>query len=230
MNIDASVAGGPANRSALNTAPKAVADHRRPRGVSSCQESGAQRGRRPEVGNGRCGVTARMPDGDQTPDGDGLRPPAADEVWHRFLTDSEHAIRETAPKELSAAERGTASRTASPPSRPQGGGHTRRRPTSPLRQRPASLDGTGAVGELWQPTEPRPHSPWRELDGRAKCRRIVRALGTAAAITLALGLCSQLAAPGDPHDGEDDTVSQQSEQAPSAWPADTPHITAPPSG
>ncbi|MFI5687223.1 hypothetical protein [Streptomyces sp. NPDC051636] len=80
-----------------------------------------------------------------------------DEVWQRFLRDSERAIRHTAPREPSAEVR-----MAQPY----------------LHEEP--------VGELWQPEE-RPTGPtWRELDGPARRRRVGRVLGAAAAIALAL--------------------------------------------
>ncbi|MCC9710915.1 hypothetical protein E4N62_40220 [Streptomyces sp. MNU76] len=99
-----------------------------------------------------------------------------------------------------------------------------------MRRKPESSYESGTVGELWQPIDPSPGTPWRELDGRARCGRLGRVLGTVAAITLVLGLFSQLTDPTSPYDGQDDTTSQQSEQAPTGWPAASPGITALPSG
>jgi hypothetical protein len=174
-------------------------------------------------------VSARVPANDGTPGNDANTPPVPDEVWHRFLTGSEHSIRVSAPRELSAFERAAAPRTALPPSPPEERRHAHRRPEAPA-WREGFLFETGAVGELWQPSCPHPRSPWRELDGMAKCRRLGRVLCTAAAITLVLGLFSQVQTSSSPYDGQDDAVSQQSEKAPPEWPAATPGVTASPSG
>jgi hypothetical protein len=87
-------------------------------------------------------------------------------VWLRFLTDSEHAIRASAPREPSARER-AAGRQLQPP-------HT--------------------VGDLWQPEDLWVRVAWHDLDRRAKVRRVGRVVATAAAVALALGAWSQLSA------------------------------------
>ncbi|MER8223855.1 hypothetical protein ABTZ58_25335 [Streptomyces sp. NPDC094143] len=92
-------------------------------------------------------------------------PSVPDEVWLRFLTDSESAIRVSAPREPSATERA--------------GG---RQPRPPY-----------AVGDLWQPEDLWIRVAWRDLDRRAKARRVGRVVATAAAVALALGAWSQLA-------------------------------------
>ncbi|MDX3617999.1 hypothetical protein [Streptomyces europaeiscabiei] len=172
-------------------------------------------------------MAAPTTDGDEAPDAERRTPPAPDDVWHRFLTDSEHAIRETAPREPSARERG-AGPWAELPSSPREGP----RPEAdlhPSRDEPVSQYEAEAVGELWQPTDAWPGPHWREQDRRARCRRVGRVLCTVAAITLVLGLFSRLMSSGSPYDGHDDTISQQSEQAPTGWPS-APAVTALPSG
>ncbi|MEV7083508.1 hypothetical protein AB0N88_34000 [Streptomyces sp. NPDC093516] len=108
-------------------------------------------------------------------------PSVPDEVWLRFLTDSESAIRASAPKEPSAAERA--------------GGQ---QPQLPC-----------AVGDLWQPEDVWIRVAWRDLDRRAKARRAGRMVATAAAVALALGAWSQLAArPGAGERPGDSSVRQ----------------------
>ncbi|MFH8897641.1 hypothetical protein ACH4HG_14775 [Streptomyces coeruleorubidus] len=102
----------------------------------------------------------------ETPDEPDGTPPVPDDVWLRFLTDSEHAIRASAPREPSARER-EAGRRPQPP-------HT--------------------VGDLWQPEDLRVPVAWRDLDRRARVRRVGRVVATAAAVALALGAWSQLSA------------------------------------
>lgn len=102
-------------------------------------------------------------------------PSVPDEVWLRFLTDSESAIRASAPREPSARER-AAGRQPQP-------AHT--------------------VGDLWQPEDLWVRVAWRDLDRRARTRRVARVVATAAAVGLALGAWSQLTTgagdrPGDP--------------------------------
>ncbi|MFE7763886.1 hypothetical protein [Streptomyces sp. NPDC057438] len=172
-------------------------------------------------------MAAHMADGDGTPDNGGRTPPVPDEVWHKFLTDSEHAIRETAPKEPSAGERGTGPWAELLPAPREGRRHEEEPP--PARAEPESPYEYGAVGELWQSADPWSGRPWRELDGRARCRRVGRVLCTVAAITLILGFFSHLTTSGSPYDGQDDTISQQSDQAPTRSPT-TSGITPLPSG
>ncbi|CAM5703135.1 hypothetical protein SAFG77S_00198 [Streptomyces afghaniensis] len=105
----------------------------------------------------------------------GRHSPIPDDVWLRFLTDSEHAIRASAPREPSAQERAAG-----------------------LRLRPPY-----AVGDLWQPEDLWVRVAWRDLDRRAKVRRVGRVVATAAAVALALGAWSQLStgAGADPRPG-----------------------------
>ncbi|GGS27408.1 hypothetical protein AB0E75_06615 [Streptomyces griseoviridis] len=136
--------------------------------------------------------------------------PDEDDVWRKFLMDSEEAIRVSAPREPSARER-EPGRTASAVARPDG-------PAGPGAM-------AGGVGEPWQPDEPLPWPAWRDLDGPARLRRVARGLGAAAAVVLALTGWSQLTAgPGTPSGGPGDTVVERVEDAPAELP------TAGPSG
>ncbi len=139
-------------------------------------------------------MTTDEPDGRGTPHEPRGVPPVPDDVWLRFLTDSESAIRVSAPREPSAEER-AAGRRLQPPH---------------------------AVGDLWQPEDLWVRVAWRDLDRRAKVRRAGRVLATAAAVALALGAWSQLSTgAGTPAEGPGDTVLQQSEDAPATLPAVT---------
>ncbi|KAB1139046.1 hypothetical protein F7R91_41275 [Streptomyces luteolifulvus] len=140
------------------------------------------------------------PDGKGTPE----EPDSPEEIWLKFLTDSEAAIRRSAPKEPSA-------RARSPEWRPRTGN-----PDRP-EQRPGQPHDceTDAVGELWQPDEPRVGPAWRDLDGRARFRRVGRVVASTAAITLALGAWSWLSTgSGAPDDTPEDTLVQQLEEPP----------------
>ena len=126
-------------------------------------------------------MTTEEPDGRGTPREPHGVPPVPDEVWLRFLTDSESAIRLSAPREPSARER-AAGRQLQPPH---------------------------AVGDLWQPEDLWVRVAWRDLDRRSKVRRAGRVVATAAAVPLALGARSPLspgAGPGHRPDGS--TVRQ----------------------
>nr|WSZ18840.1 hypothetical protein OH837_38660 [Streptomyces canus] len=137
-------------------------------------------------------MTTQGPNSDGMPDEPAATPPATEEVWLKFLTDNEQAIRASAPREVSAQERTTArqshhfdtDRTRGP------GPHPLKAPAEAL---------TGIVGDPWQPDDPWP--TWRDLDGPARLRRVGRVIATAAAITLALGAWSMLSTsagmPGD---------------------------------
>ncbi|WP_405529853.1 hypothetical protein OG426_48040 [Streptomyces canus] len=126
------------------------------------------------------------------PDEPAATPPVTEEVWLKFLTDNEQAIRASAPREVSAQERISARQshhldtdwTARP------GPHPRDAPAD---------DRTDTVGDSWQPDNPWPS--WRDLDGPARLRRVGRVIATAAAIALALGAWSMLSTsagvPGD---------------------------------
>ncbi|MBB4710671.1 hypothetical protein BJ965_000553 [Streptomyces luteogriseus] len=126
-------------------------------------------------------MATEEPDGRGTPREPNGVPPVSDEVWLRFLTDSESAIRLSAPREPSARER-AAGRQLQPPH---------------------------AVGDLWQPEDLWVRGAWRDLDRRSKVRRAGRVVATAAAVALALGAWSQLSTgAGTGHRPEGSTVRQ----------------------
>ncbi|WP_432058448.1 hypothetical protein [Streptomyces sp. bgisy022] len=153
-------------------------------------------------------MTAQRPDDDGgTPDGREPAPSLPDDVWQRFLMDDEHAIRASAPKEPSAVQR-----AAAPWPRPAAARETARRG-----RRPAE-----AVGDLWHPDDPWEGPSWRNLDDRARRRRVGRVVGAAAAFALALGAWSQWSTGATPRqDRPGDTILQQSEEAPVELPATT---------
>ncbi|MEW2076244.1 hypothetical protein ACFZAG_35010 [Streptomyces sp. NPDC012403] len=155
-------------------------------------------------------MTAQRPDDGGTPkERDDGTPSLPEDVWQRFLTDNERAIRATAPREPSALQR----------ARADGGA-------------PREDADVEAVGDLWHPDDPWDGPSWREMDRRARLRRVGRVVGTAAAIALALGVWSQLSTGAGTPDGEPgDTVLQQSEEAPAELPTATslpPELTSPP--
>ncbi|MET8469078.1 hypothetical protein ABZY90_00230 [Streptomyces sp. NPDC006422] len=86
-------------------------------------------------------------------------PHIPDAEWHKFLADSERAIRRTAPREPSARER-----SASIPPEEQ------------------------AVGELWTPKDHNPVRRWHELSRRERSRRCARLAGSLAALIVLLVL------------------------------------------
>jgi hypothetical protein len=153
-------------------------------------------------------VTTQGPGGQGTPEERDGTLSASEEVWLKFLTDSEGAIRGSAPREPSARERapGRHPRTID-------ADRTERRSRYP-HEAQADCE-TDAVGELWQPDDPRVVPTWRELDGRARLRRVGRVIVTAAAITLALGAWSWLSTSADaPGERPHGTIVQQMEDAP----------------
>ncbi|MFD8522685.1 hypothetical protein ACFV2D_22125 [Streptomyces capillispiralis] len=152
-------------------------------------------------------MTAQGPDDGGTPEERDGTPSLPEDVWQRFLTDTEHAIRATAPREPSARRRVPG---AWPPPPHTGG------------TGPGPDTGSEPVGELWRPDDPWDGPSWRDLDGRARLRRAGRVVGTAAAVALALAAWSQLSTgAGAPAEGPGDTVLQQSEEAPAELPTAT---------
>lgn len=127
----------------------------------------------------RTDVTAQGPDDGGAPQDreDGV-PSLPDDVWQRFLMDSEQAIRTSAPREPSARQRAA--------------GRSPEQPGPPRPSRMSRPDTPDAVGDLWRPDDPWEGPAWRDLDARARLRRIGRVVGTAAAIALTLGAWSQL--------------------------------------
>lgn len=144
--------------------------------------------------------------GEQPEDRDGT-PSLPEEVWQKFLTDDEHAIRASAPREPSAQER-------APQWCPQPPDTDRTEQHAGRPHDDDTLDGTDPVGELWHPEDLWSGPAWRDLDGRARLRRVGRVIGTAAAIALALAAWSQLStSAGSAGDGPGGTTVQQSEDA-----------------
>ncbi|MFC9504449.1 hypothetical protein [Streptomyces sp. NPDC057002] len=122
-------------------------------------------------------------------------PSIPDEVWLRFLSDSEHSIRASAPREPSAKER-AAGRRLQPPH---------------------------SVGDLWQPEDLWVRVAWRDLDRRAKARRVGRVVATAAAVAVALGAWSQLSTgAGTGHQPGTTGTVRQVEGATARLPSATP--------
>ncbi|MDT0386624.1 hypothetical protein [Streptomyces dubilierae] len=146
-------------------------------------------------------MTTGGSDGRGTPGGPDGVPPVPDEVWLRFLMDSESAIRASAPREPSARERA--------------GG---RQP------QPAQ-----SVGDLWQPEELWVRVAWRDLDRRARARRVGRVVATAAAVALALGAWSRLATGPGTGDRPGDATVRQVEGATVGLPTATPGPSGSPS-
>ncbi|CAL9356279.1 hypothetical protein [Streptomyces sp. enrichment culture] len=146
-------------------------------------------------------MTTAGPGGRGTPgEPDGVSP-VPDEVWLRFLTDSESAIRSSAPREPSAKER-----------------------ASGRRPQPAQT-----VGDLWQPEELWVRVAWRDLDRRARARRVGRVVATAAAVALALGAWSRLATSPGAGDRPGGGTVRQVEGATVGLPTATPHPSGSPS-
>ncbi|MDI3423467.1 hypothetical protein [Streptomyces luteolus] len=123
-------------------------------------------------------------------------PGPPDDVWQRFLHDSEAAIRRTAPKEPSARERAAAPVTAVAP--------------------PAA--GGDAVGELWHPRPERERAAWRDLDGRGRLGRTARTVGAAAVFVAVLATVSLLSNAPAPRGDRPGVVLQESEPAPTERP------------
>ncbi|MFF8012570.1 hypothetical protein [Streptomyces sp. NPDC007929] len=145
-------------------------------------------------------MTTEEPDGRDASREPGGVPPVPDGVWQRFLTDSESAIRRSAPREPSATER-AAGRQLQPPH---------------------------AVGELWQPEDLWVRVAWRDLDRGAKVRRAGRVLATAAAVALALGAWSQLSTGAATGDRPGETTVRQVEGATAPLSTATPVPSASP--
>lgn len=169
-------------------------------------------------------MTIQDPGGSRAPgDRDGI-PAIPDEVWQKFLEDSERAIRDFAPREPSARERaalvgphrldtGVAGEQAGPG----------RHPRDEARQ-----EEIEAIGELWQPTDVRADPAWRDMDSRARRRRVGRVLGAVAAIVVILGPASRLPTGlGNGYGRQGDATLQQSEDAPDDLPTVPAHPSAP---
>ncbi|MFG3247113.1 hypothetical protein [Streptomyces sp. NPDC048187] len=156
------------------------------------------------------------------PDG---TPAVPEYVWRLFLEDDEHAIRASAPREPAARDRFpdpdrfpgrlpelSADRPGwpGPSDRPGPSGH----PESA--GHPQSCDRpSDTVGEAWCPEDAWAGPGRRELDGRARGRRIARVFGTAAAVAVALAAWSQLSTgPATPGGGPAETIGQRLAESP----------------
>ncbi|MYU24362.1 hypothetical protein [Streptomyces sp. SID8352] len=142
--------------------------------------------------------------------------PVGEDVWRKFLADTERAILASAPREPAAAERGRGRTTAPPP--------------PPVPPPPSRAPYADTVGEPWQPEEPRSRPAWGELDRGGRLRRAGRVAGTAAAVALALTAWSQWAGgPVAPVEGPADTIGRPLEETPFGLPpeASPPASTAP---
>ncbi|MFC8218578.1 hypothetical protein ACFUTY_10420 [Streptomyces sp. NPDC057362] len=152
-------------------------------------------------------MTASGPGGGDTPDQPDGTPSVPEYVWRLFLEDDERAIRASAPREPAARDR-FPGRQPEPPAD---------RPARPVRSSsPSSPSLTSdTVGEAWRPEDRWAGPAWRELDGRARARRVGRVLGTAAAVALALTAWSQLSTgPVTPGSGPAETIGQRLEESP----------------
>jgi hypothetical protein len=154
-------------------------------------------------------MTGRESESDRTPrHGDGDAVP--DEVWQKFVTDSESAIRRSAPREPSARERTAPAR------------RERWDVKIPADGTAGAVGSAGTVGELWQPEDRWGGPVWRDMDSRARRRRVGRAVGAVAALALLFGGLSLLPASSrNPYQDPGGTISQQSEEAPEDLPTAT---------
>lgn len=108
-----------------------------------------------------------------------MRYPVPESVWFEFLTDTEAAIQESAPKEPSARERAGAPVPGETPDFP-------------------------FVGEPWQPGGTCSDRPRRRLGARESLRRAGRLSGALATLALLLGLFSCVPhAPSERSDGDE---------------------------
>ncbi|MFJ5836471.1 hypothetical protein ACIQGO_06795 [Streptomyces shenzhenensis] len=149
-------------------------------------------------------MTSEQQGGDGASEDPAGLPSVPDDVWEKFLRDSEGAIHVSgAPREPSARERMT--------------------PQTPARA-PARVPGP-AVGELWQREEPRTGPAWQELDGRAKARRLGRVLG-AVTVTALILVAVRPGATGGPS-GDPGTTVEQSVDLPEELPSATSSPASP---
>ncbi|MDI3405008.1 hypothetical protein [Streptomyces cavernicola] len=116
------------------------------------------------------------------------QPGLPDDVWQKFLRDSEAEIRRTAPREPSARERAAKAAASA----------AALTPTEPARAAEPAPPDPDAIGELWLPRPQREAAHWRDLDSRGRLRRAVRVLGAAAVFAAALALVSLLPNGGSP--------------------------------
>ncbi|MET7377829.1 hypothetical protein ABZT08_03245 [Streptomyces sp. NPDC005526] len=149
-------------------------------------------------------MSTQRPGESEMPEDRDAGPGVPDEVWRRFAEDSEQAIRRTAPREPSARER--ADRAWEHP--PCTGAV--RRPEQ-WRPQPAAMPEPvqeEPVGELWQPEEPGP--AWRDMDSRARRRRVGRVFGAVVMIAVIVAVVRPGEASG-PREDDGTTTSQSGE-------------------
>jgi hypothetical protein len=153
-------------------------------------------------------MTASGPGSGDTPDQPDGTPSVPEYVWRLFLEDDERAIRASAPREPAARDRFPGRQPEPPAGRPA-------RPVHSPSVHSPSLRTSDTVGEAWRPEDRWAGPAWRELDGRARVRRLGRVLGTAAAVALALTAWSQLSTgPATPGSGPAETIGQRLEESP----------------
>lgn len=169
-------------------------------------------------------VATEQPGSTGTPGDRNHAPSVPDQVWQKFLEDSERVIRDSAPREPSALERSALSglhllETAAAAQQTE----RQRHPQDEARRE----EWTESVGELWQPEDLWTGPTWREMDGRAKLRRVGRVgrvLGTVAAVTVILGAASRLpTGSGNGYERHGDATQQQWEESPDELPTGTAH-------
>ncbi|MBO1329984.1 hypothetical protein [Streptomyces sp. VRA16 Mangrove soil] len=132
----------------------------------------------------------------------------SDEMWRRFLKDSERAIRRTAPREPSARERAEAAGR-------HGDSGDAREGSVPV--------GFELVGEAWQPDPNPAYAPWSDLDGRGRLRRAATLLGVCAVLVAALASVARLPIGAGPDAGRPAGVHLgQTEEASDGLPTASP--------
>ncbi|MFG2316675.1 hypothetical protein [Streptomyces tendae] len=179
-------------------------------------------------------MTASGPGSGNTPGEPDGTPAVPEYVWRLFLEDDERAIRASAPREPSARDRVPGWRPEEPsvdrpdhsgrPDRPGGPDHAGHPTHSghPARSGGHADRTRGTVGEAWRREETWAGPRWRELDGRARLRRVGRVAGTAAAVALALTAWSQLSTgPATPGGEPAETIGQRLEESPTLPTADS---------
>ncbi|MET7319798.1 hypothetical protein [Streptomyces sp. NPDC005549] len=153
-------------------------------------------------------MTASGPGSGDTPGEPDGAPVVPEYVWRLFLEDDERAIRASAPREPSARDRTPGWRPEEPPAD--------RSDLPELPDQSGTSDrARGTVGEAWRREETWAGPAWRELDGRARLRRMARVAGAAAAVALALTAWSHLSTgPATPGGGPAETIGRRLEESP----------------
>ncbi|MFF5980510.1 hypothetical protein ACFY78_16870 [Streptomyces olindensis] len=134
---------------------------------------------------------------------------STDEVWQRFLRDSERAIGASAPKEPSAQERMDRAERL-------------RAGERVASHRQDGQEQIEAVGELYDPEDRWQGPAWQDMDVRARRRLIGRGLGLVTAIVVVLGASSQFSSDSGKGVGTPgDMVSTQSDDVLDRVPTDS---------